>query len=183
MKKICLLAFITSMMFLSSNAQNLKFGHIDSQKLLDLMPEKDSSSKVLQKEYKEMEGILMDMQAEFNKKYQEYTEKQDSYSPVAKKAKEEELQQLQERIQNHQQTAQQDLQKRESELLKPIMDKAKKAIEDVAKDGGYIYIFDTSGGQLLYFSEKSTDIMSLVKKKLNIKDETLSPNPKTDTKK
>ena len=153
---------------LQSFAQTQKFGHIDSQKLLTQMPQRDSASKVLEKEYKEMESILQEMQVEFNKKYQTYLEKQDSLSVMAKKAKEEELQQLQERVQNYQTTAQQDIQKREGELMKPIMDKAKKAIEEVAKEGGFLYVFDVSGGLLLYYSDKSVDIMSLVKKKLGI---------------
>jgi len=160
-------AFILGM---SSFSQNLKFAHIDSQKLLEAMPERDSASKVLEKEYKEMQLILQDMQAEAQKKYQDYMEKQDTYTPIAKKAKEEELQQLQERIQNYQTTAQEDVQKRQGELLKPIMDKARKAIEDVAKENGYIYVFDASGGLLLYYSDKSTDILPLVKKKLGVKD-------------
>jgi len=126
--------------------------------------------KVLEKEYKDMENILQEMQVEFNKKYQYYLEKQDSLSSIAKKAKEEELQQLQERVQNYQTTAQQDLQKREAELLKPIQDKAKKAIEDVAKENGFIYVFDASGGLLLYYSDKSTDILPMVKKKLGISE-------------
>jgi outer membrane protein len=51
--------------------------------------------------------------------------------------------------------------------LKPIIDKAKKAIEDVAKENGYTYIFDSSVGVLLYY-ENSDDIMTLVKKKLGL---------------
>jgi outer membrane protein len=168
MKRNLLAICIAMICGLSVNAQNLKFGHIDSQKLLELMPQRDSATKVLSKEYKDMEGIMQDMQVEFNKKYQVYMEKQDSLGTLAKKTKEEELQQLQERIQNYQQTAQQDLQKREAELLKPIMDKAKKAIEEVAKENGFLYVFDISGGLLLYYSEKSVDITALVKKKLGI---------------
>lgn len=168
MKKSLLAICIAMICGLGVNAQNLKFGHIDSQKLLEAMPQRDSATKVLEREYKDMQNIMQDMQVEFNKKYQYYMEKQDSMGNVAKKAKEEELQQLQERIQNYQQTAQQDLQKREAELLKPIMDKAKKAIEEVSKDGGFLYVFDISGGLLLYYSDKSIDITSLVKKKLGI---------------
>jgi len=175
MKKSLLAICIAMICGFGVNAQNLKFGHIDSQKLLEQMPQRDSATKVLGKEYKDMEGILQDMQAEFNKKYQTYMEKQDSLGNVAKKTKEEELQQLQERIQSYQTNAQQDLQKREAELLKPIMDKAKKAIEEIAKENGFLYVFDISGGLLLYYSDKSVDIMTLVKKKLGIVDTPSAP--------
>ena len=178
MKKGLLAVMIAAICTLGAQAQNLKFGHIDSQKLLELMPQRDSASKVLAKEYKDMEGILQDMQVEFNKKYQYYMEKQDSLGALAKKAKEEELQQLQERIQNYQQTAQQDLQKKEAQLMKPIMDKAKKAIEEVSKENGFLYVFDISGGLLLYYSDKSVDITSLVKKKLGIPENAVAPSKK-----
>jgi len=174
MKKSLLAVCIAMICGIGANAQNLKFGHVDSQKLLEQMPQRDSATQVYSKELKDMEGILQDMQAEFNKKYQVYQERQDSLGAMAKKAKEEELQQLQERIQSYQQNAQQDLQKREAELLKPIMDKAKKAIEEVSKENGFMYVFDISGGLLLYYSDKSVDIMPLVKKKLNIVDKPTS---------
>jgi len=151
-----------------ATAQNLKFAHVDSQKLLEIYPGRDSAEKVLQKEYNDMQVILEEMQVEFNKKYQSYLEKQDSLSSIAKKTKEEELQELQMRVQNFQSTAQEGLQQKEAELFKPIMDSAKALVEEVAKEGGYIYVFDVSGGQLLYQSEKSIDLLPVLKKKLGI---------------
>ena len=82
--------------------------------------------------------------------------------------KEQELSELQQRIQSYQQNAQKTLQEKEAELLQPIIDRAKKAISDVAKENGYTYIFDSSAGTLLY-QQDSDDIMSLVKKKLGLK--------------
>ena len=69
------------------------------------------------------------------------------------------------RIQEFQENAQKQLQDREAELTKPIIDRAKKAIEDVAREGNYTYIFD---GAALLYSQDSEDIMPLVKKKLGI---------------
>ena len=88
---------------------------------------------------------------------------------IIKKTKEEELTAMQQRIQTFQTNAQQELQKKESELLKPIIEKAKKAIEEVAKENGYTYIFDTGTGMLLYWPKDADDIISLVKTKLGIK--------------
>lgn len=169
MRKIFLtLSIISFFGCLFTYGQNLKFGHINSNELMEVMPQKDSAMAVLEKEFKEMEGILEDMQVELNKKYQSYLEAQPTLSDIAKRTKEQELQELQQRIQAYQQTAQQDLQKREMELVQPLMEAAKKAIEDVAKENGFIYVFDSGAGVVLYHSEKSTDIMPLVKKKLNI---------------
>lgn len=169
MKKFIIYLFVVfASTYLTVNAQTLKFGHIDSQKLLELMPQRDSAMKVLQKEYDDTQQILDGMQVELNKKYQKYLESSDSLSSIAKKTKEQEMQDLQQRIQNYQQTAQDELQKRETSLFNPIMDKAKKLIEEVAKENQLIYVFDTSAGVVLYQSDKSIDILPLVKKKLGI---------------
>ena len=167
MKKLLLVAFAT-IATLGASAQNLKFAHINSQDLLAIFPGRDSAEAKLQKEYADTQTIMEEMQVEFNKKYQDYLEKQETFSSIAKKAKEEELQELQSRIQSFQTSAQEGLQKKEAELFKPIMDKAKAMVEEAGKEGGYMYVFDTSGGQVLYFSDKSTDLMPVLKKKLGI---------------
>jgi outer membrane protein len=59
------------------------------------------------------------------------------------------------------------LEQDEQDLINPIIEKAKKAIEQVAKENGYTYIFDTSVGAVLYW-EESDNVLSLVKKKLNL---------------
>ena len=63
--------------------------------------------------------------------------------------------------------AQQALQAKEQELLEPILAKAREAIEQVAKEGGYTYIFDRSLGTIL-FAKESENIIDKVKKKLNL---------------
>ena len=167
MKKLVLVVFV-AITTLGASAQNFKFAHINSQELLDIFPGRDSAEAKLQKEYSDMQIIMEEMQVEFNKKYQDYLEKQESFSSIAKKTKEEELQELQGRIQNFQANAQDGLHQKEAELFKPIMDKAKAMVEEAGKEGGYMYVFDTSGGQVLYFSDKSVDLMPILKKKLGV---------------
>ena len=79
---------------------------------------------------------------------------------LIRSTKEQELLDLRQRIETYQQNAQQKLQEKEKELLQPIIDRAKQAIADVAKENGYTYIFDTSAGTLLY-QQESDDIFSL----------------------
>ena len=59
------------------------------------------------------------------------------------------------------------MQKKEQELLEPILAKARTAIENVAKEGEFTYIFDSSMGSILYANE-SENVMSLVKNKLGL---------------
>lgn len=168
MKKIALITFAFLIFSVVGFSQNLKFGHIDSQALLDMMPQQDSARKALEKEYKQMQSILEEMQVELNKKYDYYLNAQDTLSDFIKKAKEQEMQELQTRIQSYQQEAQSQLQKKEAKLFQPILDKAEKAIKEVGIENGFIYIFDTSSKVVLFQSDKSIDIMPLVKKKLGI---------------
>ncbi|HBF87808.1 MAG TPA: molecular chaperone Skp [Bacteroidales bacterium] len=154
---------------ISLNAQNKsKFAHVDSQVLLAAMPERTAAQAKLQEEAKALESELVTMQEEFQAKYNDYLAKRETMTDLGKQSKEGELQDMQTRIQNFQVTAQEMLEKKEAELLQPIIDKAKKAIEEVGKEKGVIYVLDTSVGVVLYFSEESEDILPLVKKKLGI---------------
>jgi outer membrane protein len=74
------------------------------------------------------------------------------------------------RIQDFQTNAQTQLQNKQTEVFQPIYARVDKAIKDVGKDNGFLYVFDTAKGALLYFDEaKSTNVMSLVKTKLGVK--------------
>jgi outer membrane protein len=168
MKKLLVVLLVSALSFSGFSQQKLKIGHLNSNDLLEAMPEKAKSQKTLQDYSKQLEDQLTSMQNELEKKYNDYLSKKDSLSDLIKKNKEEELTSLQQRIQSFQTNAQQELQKKEQDLLKPIIDKAKKAIEEVAKDNSYTYIFDTGTGAVLYFPQDSDDILPLVKKKLGI---------------
>jgi outer membrane protein len=77
------------------------------------------------------------MQSELENKYKDYLEKEATMSDLLKKTKQDDLNQLQRRIEDFKQQAQQDYQRKTAELTAPIMDKAKKGIEAVAKEGAY----------------------------------------------
>ena len=82
--------------------------------------------------------------------------------------KEEDLNAMNERIQNYQSSASQQLQTKQSELLKPVFDKADKAIKEVGAEKGLVYVFDMSSRVILYNSKESLDILPFVKTKLGI---------------
>ena len=165
MKKITFLTLL-SFLTLTSIAQN-KFGYIDSQELLELMPERKAAETELQNFEKSLETQLGSMTAEYQQRVQEYQSKEATYNDLVKQDKVAEITGLEERIQKFQQNAQQSLQKKEQELLEPILSKARKAIEDVATEGGFTYIFDKSQGSILYAKE-SENVLDLVKKKLKL---------------
>jgi len=170
MKKVFIaLLMVVTIFATDAYSQKAKFGHINSNDLLAIMPERAAAQTKLQTFSKELEDQLAMMNQELQTKYQDYMSKQDSMSVSIKQMKEEELQSLQQRIQSFQQTAQQDLQKKEQELLQPIIDKAKDAIKEVAKEKGYTWVFDTSIGSLIVWPEESDNLMDAVKLKLGVK--------------
>lgn len=158
---ICLFAFGGSAMA----QKNVKLGHINSQELMQIMPGRDSVQTVLQKEVADLEDQLRMMQSEAEKRYNDFVANQAGWTDLIRQTKQREIQDMSARIQEFQENAQKQLQEREAELTKPIIDRAKKAIEDVAREGGYTYIFDGAG---LLYSQDSEDIMPAVKRKLGI---------------
>lgn len=148
--------------------KNIKLGHINSTELMQIMPGRDSAESQFKNEVDVMEAQLKAMTDELEKKYNEYQQKEAQYSDLIKQTKQKELQDMNARIQQFQQEAQNSLQAKQQELMQPIIDKAKKAIEDVAKENGYTYIFDSGVGALLYHQD-SDDLMPQVKKKLGLK--------------
>jgi len=161
---------LCSVLFAGSlSAQTLKFGHIDFQALLQAMPEREAAKAALDKVQASLEAQLGLMQKEYQDKGKEYValaQAKDANETLIK-AKQDEVQSLQERIQTFQQTASEGLQKEESKQFQPVIEKARKAITEVAKEQGLLYVFEVNG--VLYHSEQSIDLISLVKTKLGIK--------------
>jgi len=171
MKRIVKIAAFIVLAFCAINVSaqgKTKIGHIDSDSLLKIMPGRDSAYIKIQKEVKGYEDQIKTMQTEYDAKATDYQTNLLTMSELIKQTKVAELQDLQSRIENFQKSAQEALQKKQTELLQPIINKAKKAIEDVAKENGFAYIFDSALGTLLY-TGGGEDIMSLVKKKIGIK--------------
>ncbi len=161
---IVLFALISS----SYGQVNAKLGYIDSNELLEMMPGKDSIQTALQEYGRTLETQLQTMYGEYQTKVQDYQANSRTMSDIIRQTKEKELADLETRIQTFQQQADTDLQNKQVELLQPLLDKAKNAINAVAKENGYTYIFDVGTGAFLYF-EKGDNILPLVKTKLGLK--------------
>jgi outer membrane protein len=165
LKKVLLLS-AAAFFCLSINAQ--KIAHLDFDSLVSMMPETKIATEAAQNYYKGLEQEIVTMQTELENKYKDYLEKEAGMSDILKKNKQDDLQQLQRRIQDFQQQAEMDVKRKQGELTAPIFEKAKKGIEAVAQEGAYKYVLDTSpNNSSVLFSEPSDDILMLVKKKLD----------------
>ncbi|MBM3434858.1 MAG: OmpH family outer membrane protein [Bacteroidetes bacterium] len=158
--------------FTESQAQSKsKFGHLDFAALYGLMPELDSVRGIFDDYNKTIQQQFASMQTELENKFMDYQANSTGMSEIIRTTKEAEINDLKERLDAFETKATQDLQAKESELTSPIIERAKKAVQEVAKEYGYSYIFNSSEG-LLLFAEPSDDISALVKARLGIKETT-----------
>jgi outer membrane protein len=166
MKKIILLLVVTCAFSAASFGQ--KLGHINSLELLSKMPEVTVADKQVEDFGKTLQDQLQGMVTEYKTKLEDYQAKANLMNDAIRKVKEQELGQLEQRIQEFQNNAQENISTKKKELYDPILKKADEAIKAVAKENGYNYVFDTSVGALLFVNE-SDNVLSLVSTKLGLK--------------
>lgn len=165
MKKTILMVFaILCFATITTNAQG-KYGHVNSQEVMKLMPGIDSLQIQLQFFQQDMQNTYQTMVDEFNNKKDVFDKQAGTMTSSVRKMKEDELYTLQNRIMEFQNNVQDDIEEKQYILLKPFQDKLQKAIDDIAKEKGYTYIFDT---QILLYSG-GDDITPMIKSRLGIK--------------
>ena len=164
MKKILLIA---AMALVSVCGFAQKFAHVNSQELIQLCPEADEARATMTASSNEAQETYQAMVDEFNTKYQQYQQKVSTWTQAIRESKEKELTEIQQRIQEFSQTIQAELAQQEQTLYEPIYTKVNQTIQDIAKKGNYIYVFDQSS--VIYLDPaQSTDITPEARKALNI---------------
>ena len=150
-------------------AQEVKLGHVNSQEILSLMPERTTIEKTINDLQGQWEKEMVKMREEYSAKITEFRDKQATMPESIKQARQSEIAELEQRISTFNQTATTDLQKKNQELFAPVIEKVRKAINEVGSENGYLYIFDLGSQSIIYQSPKSNDVTPLVKKKLGLK--------------
>jgi outer membrane protein len=170
--KLFLLVVVMTGISVSASAQSPKFAHINFQEFVMLMPESDAASANLETFGKELQEQIEGIQKELQDKFAIYQQKRATWTASVLEDKQKEIQNLNQRMEEFQRTAQSDYQKKQQELMLPILEKARNTVNTVAKREHFIYVFDVSTGALSYYDEQqSTDLLPLVKKELNITKE------------
>ena len=166
-KRFMLLAVMATIMCFAAQAQ--KFGYVNTSEIFNVMPESATAESTLKTAADKFDTEAKNLQDAFQQKMSDYeAQAKDPNTPDAiKQRHEEELQTEYQKIMNFQQTAQQELQKQQEQLLAPIQQKLQDAIKAVGAEGGYTFIYDSSS--LLYTGNGAEDISAKVKAKLGIK--------------
>jgi len=170
MKKFYVLCLLITIAFSGAfvNAQNLKFGHLNMQNVLIAMPEYNQSLDSLKKINEKYALQEETLQVEFNRKYNELMENQVGMDSLILQSKISELQSMQQNLEAFQQLAGEKLQKLQSDLLAGIMKNLEATVKEIGQELDLIYVFDVSGKNPIYVSEKSLDIYPMVKDKLKL---------------
>ncbi|MBQ0073405.1 MAG: OmpH family outer membrane protein [Prevotella sp.] len=163
MKKMifALVAMLT--MAISANAQ--KFGHVDTQSIMQNLPELTKVNGELQAIAQQYDNDIKAMQDELQRKMEEYDKNKATMSATAQQEQENALQEMYQKIQQTAQQNQQEFQKQQQEKMAPIQQKIMTAIQNVGKTGQYTYIFEQ--GAALYVGTGSKDVTAEVKAELN----------------
>ena len=187
MKKNLVMAFAAALLLggLSAQAQAqtttpattaaagpLKLGYTNIDYVLSQTPEAKDIQNQLTIQRTQSENELKRMQKELEDKYEAYQKGGAQMTDVIRKDRETELQSLQTRIQEFGRTAEQSLQTKYQQLVNPVVQKIQKAIDAVAKDNGYQYVFNLDAGAntipILLVAPEENNITELVLKKMGI---------------
>ncbi len=156
MKKLLLLIML--MAPLATFAQ--KFGKVNTQNIMQNLPEIAKINGELQAQQKTYENDLKSMQDELQRQSDAYEKGKSTMNASAQKAKEQELQTLYQKIQQTYQDNSQALQKKQQDLMQPVVTKVRNAIDAVGKAGGYTFIFED--GVAVYTGTNVEDVTAKV---------------------
>ena len=166
MKKILAIAAM-ALLTLAASAQ--KLGRVNFTELYQLAPEADAAREQITAMQNEAQETFSSMVEEYQTKATQFQQKSATWTAAIKDAKQKELVDIETRIQEFQQTISQELQQKQAELMNPIMEKAQKAVQDLAKAQGILAVFDS--GSALYFDESAVvDLTPAARKSMGIKE-------------
>ncbi len=169
LKKILLAVALLLPMISASAQSTLKIGLVDTSAILQLMPDTKEAQTKLAEASKKYEDEYAKLGEEMKRMYDELNKMKPDELQAIKDRKTREFQDYQVKVQNFEQSAQQDLNKMQQELMAPIIQKIRNAVESVGKEGGYSMIQNYESGLTLYYAAPVMDITPQVKAKLGIK--------------
>ena len=176
LKKIALVLLLIAPMSLFAQ----KFAHFRSMDIIPVMPEYAKAQTDIQALQKQYEDEIKRSADEFNKKFAEYQQEQQTLPQNIQERRQKELQEMQEKGMQFQQEAQQQLQKAYTDMMDPIYKKLEDAVKAIGAAGGYTYVFDLNRTDIPYIDENvSKDVTNDIKTKLGISLTAVPATPAT----
>lgn len=148
------------------SAQDLKFATVNLQAIFQVMPETAAANVAIQEKAKQYEDENLKMREELEKKYNEYATERETLPENIRVRREQEIQEISQRMENFMEVARNDLQQQQEQLIAPIQEKLMGAVKEVATEGNYVYVLDEA--QIVFKGTMTEDITPKVKAKLGI---------------
>jgi len=170
MKKLLKVVLVAVCIVVAGNfaKAQTKIGYINFDQVIQVMPETKTLQGQLETYSKQFQDQYTAMTTEYQSKGQAYEAQRATMTDAVRSAKESELQDFQKRIQAFQTDAQQKVSAKTNELSKPLFDKVRGIVAQIAKEKGYTYVINSAQTDLIV-SPPGDDLMAEVKAKLGIK--------------
>lgn len=147
MKPFKTILFTLSLVFFMSNAQaQSKVAHIDTQTFIESMPAYQDAMQQMKQIEQTYSAEIEDLLKEAQKKNERYKAEAPTKTDEENQTRMQELNEMQNAIREYNQTATQDVQKKREELMRPIIEKARNIIQEVARAKGFDYVLDSTVG-------------------------------------
>ena len=167
MKKIIVMVLL--LLPLGMVAQEMKIAVVKANDIIQQMPEFTEMQNELEKLQNQFQKEMKSFEDDYTRKYQDLMSQQDSLPENIYKVRVQDIQQTQMRMENFQQLATTEIEKKQNELFTPIQDKLQKAIDQVGEENGYTLMLVYNPGIILYMGKSAIDATSQVKAKLGLK--------------
>ena len=138
---------IAAVLFLGANNSiqaQAKMAHVDVNELISKMPAMLDAQKQLEKLSGTYDTEYKTMVEEYQNKLKKYDQEASTVTDVINQARQTEVQDLTKRITDYRDNAQKELQKKEADMVKPLMDKIKASISKIGKAKGFQYVINVA---------------------------------------
>ena len=165
----CFAVVLVVVLTSSLGVAQMKIGHINSEAIMQALPEAIDAQKSLDAMVASWESELQKMQTDWKKKFDDYDKRKLILTDQSRAESEKELRDLDQAISDYRNKKfgqNGELFQKQNDVMKPIQNKIFKVLEEVAKDDNYDYVFDKSGDILLLYATEKHDLTEKVLKRM-----------------
>jgi len=171
MKKILIFVMFILLLCAVQTSAQVKIGYFNSEAIMKQLPDAQDAQRQLDQFVADWQQELNKMQDEWKKKFDDYDKRKLIMTEQRRADAERELREMDQKIvdfrtQKFGQNG--ELFNKQNELMKPVQDRVFKAVQDMAREDGYDYVFDKSGDILLMYANEKYDLTQKVFAKLKV---------------
>lgn len=183
MKKLSLLLFVAVILFSPVSEAQSKIGYVDSDAIMEQLQDAQDARQQLDALIQEWQTELTKLERDWKTKYDDYDKKKLVLTDQQRVDIEADLMKMEQKITEYREKkfgTNGELFQKQDELMKPVQNKVYNAVQQVAKNEDYDFVFDRSSGVMMLFAKEKFDITTLVLKELKV-DAGKSKNPNTNS--